>query len=1331
ADGTFIPTGSPVVNQQNTAILIGGGGSFGNPSLFLAVAPTTGQELWRHHLPFDPELGEYGNVFLAHRATFSADGQTGYLAGDRNGDQSQVFQQKFCYFYALDTSSGGAPTNQPPQAAIAEPASGLTFRRNTPVNVAALVTDDGPLDRVEFYYNLRGTTTRFATVTAPSADGLWRATFTGTSPDGYGVFVKAFDAGGLVDVSETIAVLIRNDLPTVTWVSPSLDNTHYEPGQTVTLVARASDPDGAITKVEFNSSLTGPIGEDATADAGGNYSVQFVNPPQGTHSLYAWANDSDGARVNGIVNITVGPAPTPTPTPAPPTPTPTPVYTGQPPVVQIVSPASGATFAPGANVTVEATASDPDGTIARVDFYDDPWNQSPICTDFNPNAEGRYTCVFSSGPRIFDLYAQARDNSGNVVRSAKVQVIFHDPNGTLRITGRILHEQSTPDHVIPVPNALVKMGLSDKPFRETRTDADGNFVFDRLNQGGRYEVKPSEPGYQFLPPSVYFDGLASDQSWEFTARGPLPPGPTPTPTPGASVLGWEAFYHGPQNLADYDPRIAIDAAGNTYVAGTSGSFTTGDTDISVIKYGPDGAQAWARTFSGDGNYKDFAVDIAADAAGNVYVTGSSYRDNGKYDWVVLKYATDGALAWSRYYGGNTANQDTPAAIEVDGEGNVVVAGAAWNRDLGTSNQYNEYTTVKYDAAGNRLWVNRYHLEKRGDGIAGLALDAAGNVYVTGTVALNDGGARYDIVTHKYAPGGATLWTARFDGTEVGGAPDDDRASGIRLDAAGNVYVFGNNWPVGGSGTDGTGTGETRRDFLVLKYDNAGALQWQRNWDASEGDDDAATDLAIDAGGNVYVTGETLDGAYGYTTSDAATVKYDAAGNRLWTSFYRGFAGRSDGGSRIRIDAAGNPYVLIYSDGLSNSDTALLRYNPDGTIRWLYRYDNPHHTGDSPHDMAIDGAGNIYFTGTASVPDHGLDIETVKLLASTATGLNAPPDVTLIINGPTIVGAPQTQSTAPASSGDADAGTPTTNGPTIVGRSFTLTANAFDSDGSVVKVDFYANAVLLGTDTTAPYSFEWTNAAPGTYAVTATATDNSGAVRSSQTETVIITNDPAPTPTPTAAPTPTPTPTPAPTPTPTPTPSATPAPTPVATPTPTPTPVPPSFVLVDCAPFEEVNSTATITVMRTGDLSQPASVDYATADGAAREGYDYIMARGTLRFAAGESAKQIRVLIVDDAHTEPDESFTLALSNPAGGALLGTPHAVALTIMTSDPTSAASNPVDEARFFVRQHYADFLNRAPDDGGLDFWSGQIARCGDDDACVERERVNVSAAFFFAIE
>jgi predicted carbohydrate-binding protein with CBM5 and CBM33 domain len=165
---------------------------------------------------------------------------------------------------------------------------------------------------------------------------------------------------------------------------------------------------------------------------------------------------------------------------------------------------------------------------------------------------------------------------------------------------------------------------------------------------------------------------------------------------------------------------------------------------------------------------------------------------------------------------------------------------------------------------------------------------------------------------------------------------------------------------------------------------------------------------------------------------------------------------------------------------------------------------------------------------------------------------------------------------------------------------------------------------------------------------------------------------------------------------------------------------------------ETAGSSTFTVTRTGDLSSPASVDYATSDKTASQRSDYLASIGTLRFAAGENSKTITLFIINDSYGEGSETFDLTLSNPTD-AVLGVPTTTSITI-NSDESVNGLNPVKDASFntdfFVRQHYLDFLNRAPDDGGLAYWKNQIDECTTQE-CREIRRINVSAAFFLSIE
>jgi hypothetical protein len=170
--------------------------------------------------------------------------------------------------------------------------------------------------------------------------------------------------------------------------------------------------------------------------------------------------------------------------------------------------------------------------------------------------------------------------------------------------------------------------------------------------------------------------------------------------------------------------------------------------------------------------------------------------------------------------------------------------------------------------------------------------------------------------------------------------------------------------------------------------------------------------------------------------------------------------------------------------------------------------------------------------------------------------------------------------------------------------------------------------------------------------------------------------------------------------------------------------------------DEAGGHVDFTVIRTGDTSGTATINYNTFDesqaGHASQKSDYEIALGKLTFAPGETSKTFRVLIVDDTFVEGNEVIDLMLSNPTGaGVGLGSPNTAQITILDNDTVAPTTNPIDVASFFVRQHYLDFLNREPDAAGLAFWTNEITSCGANAACIDVKRVNVSAAFFLSIE
>ncbi len=239
--------------------------------------------------------------------------------------------------------------------------------------------------------------------------------------------------------------------------------------------------------------------------------------------------------------------------------------------------------------------------------------------------------------------------------------------------------------------------------------------------------------------------------------------------------GWGAGYNG-DAAASYDQAAAIqvDDSGYVYVTGESGIT---HRDYATIKYSPTGSRVWAKRYNGPGNDYDAAWAMAVDGSGNVYVAGGS--TGGSVDYATIKYNSNGDTAWVRRYDGPANDWDEAYAIAVDGSGNVYVTGFADGWISG------DILTIKYYPNGDTAWVRRYSGSGDGfDGGLGVAVDDSGNVYVAGPGTGN--GTGFDYTTIKYDSTGSIVWVQTYDGPASG----SDWLAAMRIDAAGNVYVTG-------------------------------------------------------------------------------------------------------------------------------------------------------------------------------------------------------------------------------------------------------------------------------------------------------------------------------------------------------------------------------------------------------------------------------------------------------------------------------------------------------------------------------------------------------------
>ena len=428
----------------------------------------------------------------------------------------------------------------------------------------------------------------------------------------------------------------------------------------------------------------------------------------------------------------------------------------------------------------------------------------------------------------------------------------------------------------------------------------------------------------------------------FAATGsqPLTSERTPHVPAGSVYEAWVARYNGTGNSYDEAIGVAVDNSGNVYVAGTSrGSGTL--NDYATVKYDSGGQQQWVALYNDPAHPDEQLNAMTIDASGNVYVTGRSGTNNIPYVCTTIKYGSAGQQLWVARY--NAPNGASGQAIVVDSSGNTYVAAYG-------SNQPNTLfcATIKYNAAGEQQWVAEYHGGSGADEPAAIVVDKAGNVYVTGTTQICQGS---DYLTLKYNSGGQEQWVAHYHGPQepldaakaiavdnsgnvyVTGRSfndyatikynpagqqqwatrqSDGEADAIAVDGAGNVYV----------------TGRLDFDYGTIKYNSAGQQQWLVRYNGPPGNGpDVATAIALDGSGNVYVTGRSsrtiFFGDWGY-----ATIKYNSVGEQQWVERYD--ADANDHAESIAVDGVGNVYVTGGSGESTDSDYVTIKYGQGPT-----------------------------------------------------------------------------------------------------------------------------------------------------------------------------------------------------------------------------------------------------------------------------------------------------------------------------------------------------------------------------------------------------------------
>jgi hypothetical protein len=163
------------------------------------------------------------------------------------------------------------------------------------------------------------------------------------------------------------------------------------------------------------------------------------------------------------------------------------------------------------------------------------------------------------------------------------------------------------------------------------------------------------------------------------------------------------------------------------------------------------------------------------------------------------------------------------------------------------------------------------------------------------------------------------------------------------------------------------------DFATIAYSSAGAPLWTNRYNGPENYDDEAMALGLDCAGNVFVTGYSLSSASGY---DYVTIKYSNAGLPLWTNRFNGPMNDDDMPTALVVDGAGDVYVTGTSIGSGYEDYATIKYSSAGAPVWTNRYNGTGNRPDQATGIAL-GGSNVFVTGNSTGSGGGRDFATVK------------------------------------------------------------------------------------------------------------------------------------------------------------------------------------------------------------------------------------------------------------------------------------------------------------------------------------------------------------------
>jgi len=723
-----------------------------------------------------------------------------------------------CLGTALTPIAGAVPPDrQAPGVTITSPYSGTTYTVAQTVTIAATTSDNVGVSRVEFYDNgvLRGTDT-----VAPFS---WTWSISSAVNGSHSWTARAYDARGNMTTSGAVSLSVNiatstgdTTSPTASITSPA-SGTTYSTAQTVYVYASAADNVG-VSRIEFYDNGALKCSSTATSCAWPITSATNCSHVWSAKAYDAAGNFGTSSGVTLNVNIAASTGDT------------------TPPTVSITGPSSGTTLTTATTISINAGATDNVG-VSRLEFYD---NGILKCSGTGLSCSWPITSALNG---THSWTAKAFDAAGNSATSAAVSL-------TVNIQ-TVVAGAGTVQWV----DAFGGPATSDiATGRATAIDGSGN-VFVAATLSGSGDFNPSAPLFSSnTNGNIVLAKYAS----------------------GGGLI-WTRMLVGTATTAQ-PTAVKTDAAGAVYVTGYfqgsidfgAGSLTsTGGYSMFVARFGGDGSLLWARRYGTTGSTVGNA--IALDSSGGLYVAGylqgagdfgggAVASNAGSRDAFVAKYnAADGGYQWARVYGG--AGTDAAAGIDVGPDGQPVVTGnfqqSMTIASSHTSSGSDDVFVAKLSSSGAPVWSTSFG-GASSDQPAGVGIDGSGNIVVAARyygsisvagLALPSLGD-YDIALVKLTSAGTPVWSKGLGGLFA------DLVQAIDVNGNGDIAITGTTLSAinfGGGYLYDNGS----FDIFVAKFNSSGGHVWSKR--AGKLSDDRGTSVAIDAAGNVALTGFFVQG----------------------------------------------------------------------------------------------------------------------------------------------------------------------------------------------------------------------------------------------------------------------------------------------------------------------------------------------------------------------------------------------------------------------------------------------------------------------------------------